>query len=324
MSKFLVECEYIQVPVSFIEKHLKEANGAYVKVYLYILNMAYKDEEISYCEMARELNLIESDIVNAVDYWKNAGVLKENGEDIEIKAGKDTIGKNTEREPKEEKKENKKPIYDKIKIAKQISESGELSDMMSLAQDIFARILTTAEMESIFWFYDGLKFSPEAILLLLEYCVSKGKTSMKYIEKVAVDWGGRGATEADKVCEIIKEDEQRTSYLYSLRKLLGIADRALSQNEEKYLMKWRNERGMSEEMVALAYEYCIIQTAKLSFPYMDKIIERWYKQGIHDVIAAEEDNKSFRERKNSDGIAATADNGGYNDLENLTRGRFDK
>ena len=321
MSDFLVECEYVHVPVSFIEEHLKDANAAYVKIYLYILNLATKRKSMTYAEIATELKLIESDIINAVEYWKNAGVFKESGENIIISNGK-SINKEITEEKREEKKENKKPSYDSIKVAGDIAEDASLSDMMALAQDIFGRILTTAEMESVFWFYDRLGFSHEAILLLLEYCVSKGKTSMKYIERVAVAWSEKGATSADKVCEIIKEDEQRTSYLYSLRKLLGIADRALSQNEEKYLMKWRNERQMSEEMVALAYEYCIIQTAKLSFPYMDKIIERWYKQGIHDVLAAEEDNKNFKERKTTE--TTTSNDNGYTDLENLTRGRFDK
>jgi len=319
MSKFLVKREYLQVPVSFVEEYMKEANGAYVKVYLYILNIASEGEDKTFAEMAKELNLIESDVVNAIEYWKNAGIFKENGDDIVISGGNN---EKVVKEIKEEKKEGKKPSYDSLKVAKDIAEDSSLSDMMALAQDIFGRILTTAEMESIYWFYDGLGFSHEATLLLLEYCISKGKTSMKYIEKVALAWSEKGATSADKIFEIIKEDEQRTSYLYSLRKLLGIADRALSQNEEKYLMKWRNDRQMSEEMVALAYEYCIIQTAKLSFPYMDKIIERWFNQGIHDVLTAEEDNKSFKERKSADTTASKES--GYTDLENLTRGRFDK
>ena len=55
---------------------------------------------------------------------------------------------------------------------------------------------------------------------------------------------------------------------------------------------------------------------------MDKIIERWYKQGIHDVLAAEEDNKNFKERKTTE--TTTSNDNGYTDLENLTRGRFDK
>lgn len=322
MFNFVVECEYVQVPVSFITKHLKEANGAFVKVYLYILKLAAERKNMSFADIARELNLIESDVLNAVDYWKKAGVLKEDGDSIAV-LNKERKEADEPVFSREEKRGGQKPVYDSIQVAKRIADDAALSDMMRLSQDIFGRILTTTEMESVFWFYDGLKFSPEAILLLLEYCVSKGKTSMKYIEKVAVSWSEKGAVEADRVCEIIKEDEQRTGYLYSVRKVLGIADRALSQSEEKYLMKWRNDRNMSEEMIALAYEYCIIQTAKLSFPYMDKIIERWFKQGIHDVIAAEEDNKSFKERKGSD-MTGNTGSSDYNDLENLTRGRFDK
>ena len=141
---------------------------------------------------------------------------------------------------------------------------------------------------------------------------------MKYIEKVALAWSESGAKEADSVYEIIQNEKQKNGYLYAVRKVLGIADRALSQSEEKYLMKWKNECGMSEEMVVHAYDCCITQIAKLSFPYMDKIIERWHKEGIHDVAAAESDSKSFKERKSADST------GEYNDLENLTRGRMGK
>ena len=311
MSKFSEEYKYVQVPADFIENCLK-ANGAYVKVYLFILNLAAKGREMSPDGIAGELDLIESDVLKALEYWKETGAIKEEGERIVINA-------KIKAAPREEQTDKElKPEYNSMDISRRIASEGALSDMMSLAQDIFGRILTASEMESVFWFYDGLKFSPEAILLLLEYCVSKGKTSMKYIEKVAVSWSGRGANDAESVYEIIKEEEQRNGYLYSVRKVLGIADRALSQSEERYLMKWKNERGMSEEMVALAYEYCIIQTAKLSFPYMDKIIERWYKQGITDIAAAEEDNKTFRERKTED----TPKSSGYNDLESLTRGRM--
>ena len=51
---------------------------------------------------------------------------------------------------------------------------------------------------------------------------------------------------------------------------------------------------MDPEMISFAYEQCIMQTAKLSFPYMEKILERWYKQGIHTVARAQQDNEHFK------------------------------
>ena len=114
-------------------------------------------------------------------------------------------------------------------------------------------------------------------------------------------------------------EKQKTGFLYSIRKIMGISDRSLSQNEEKYLTKWHEEFSMSEEMIALAYEYCIIQTAKLSFPYMDKIISRWDAEGIKTVEAAEADNKKFKNRSRTRGTAF--DDNTYDDdsLEILSR-----
>ena len=314
MSGFIMESEYVNVSVDFIENHLKDANGAYVKVYLYILNLAVKREYMSCAEIAKELNLTESDILNAIDYWKKEGAIEEVQGNLLIKDGKKNFsGIIVEAEEKPE-----KPVYDSMQVAERVSKDAALSDMMGLSQEIFGRILTSSEMESIFWIYDELKFSPEALLLLIEYCVSKGKTNMKYIEKVAIVWSEKGAYEADSVYEIIQAEEQKNGYIYSVRKVLGILDRGLSQSEEQYLIKWKNECGMNEEMVALAYDYCMLQTAKLSFPYMDRIIERWHKEGIHDIASAEKDNKMFRERKNTD----TRKPSDYNDLENLTRGRM--
>ena len=143
MYKFLVECEHMAVPVEFVKNHLKDANGAYVKVYLYILYLATKGAEMNFSEIARELNLIESDVLNAVSYWKEAGVLSEGNGAIYI--GR-KAPQNENFGIKEEKREMEKPQYDSLQVAKDISESDELSDMMNLCQDIFGRILVADEM----------------------------------------------------------------------------------------------------------------------------------------------------------------------------------
>lgn len=315
MAEFITKNENVQIPAEFIKNELKNANGEYVKVYLYISALAAGGEQMTTAELAKELNLIESDVLNAFAYWRQKGALQEDGERI-------YIGKNIKpisHSSAPSKPDEPQKAYDSMQVSEKISSDRELSDMMHLSQDIFGRILTSAEMESIYWFYDGLNFSPEAILLLLEFCVAKGKTNMKYIEKVALSWNEKGAHEADAVMELIHEEDQKNNFLYSMRKALGIADRALSQNEEQFLLKWKNEKGMSEEMIALAYEYCIIQTAKLSFPYMDKIIERWFTQGIKTIAEAENDNKNFKQKRNTDSSKRSE----YTDLENLTRGRME-
>ncbi len=310
MSEFILAKKHIQLPVDFVESYLAEANGAYVKVYLYILSLASRGAPLGNADIARKLGLTESDVLNAFDYWKELGVITESGNSVIIGVGGAAPAATAT-------ESGARPVYDSLQVSTSIQANTALSDMIQLAQEIFGRILSNTEMETLYWFYDGLGFSAEAILLLLEFCVSKGKSNIKYIEKVALSWHEQGATNADKVVEIVKEDESKNGYIHSIRRIMGISDRSLSQSEEQYLTKWRNEKGMNEEMVVLAYEYCIMQTAKLSFPYMDKIIERWFNQGIKDIAAAEEDNRRFRAKVSSMKPEQTD----YSDLEDLTRKR---
>ena len=70
-------------------------------------------------------------------------------------------------------------------------------------------------------------------------------------------------------------------------------------------------------MILLAYEYCLINTSKLSFPYMNKIIERWHSQGIKTRAEAESDNKKYKTQSNSSNLYN--DDFNHSELEKLTR-----
>ena len=52
---------------------------------------------------------------------------------------------------------------------------------------------------------------------------------------------------------------------------------------------------MSADMVGLAYEYCIIAINKLSFPYINTILKRWFEQGIHTISDAEKDHEAYKQ-----------------------------
>lgn len=312
MPYFLNDNKFTPVPTEFIKNYLPEANPTFVKVYLYLLMLATENSAAEFSDIAESLGLLESDLMLAVKYWESCGVLFKNGDSFSFGTGTSVPEKNDDLKPEQ------KPHTENL--AEIIANDRSLSDMFMVSQEILGKTISERDMETIYWFYAELKMSPEAILLLLEHCVSKGKTRMSYIEKVAVSWSEMGLINAENVALYIKNEEQKTGFLYSIRKIMGIADRSLSQIEEKYLIKWHDEMGMEEEMIALAYEYCIIQTAKLSFPYMDKIITRWAQEGIRTVSDAEEDNRKFKKRSKTDGNAFGDNLYDHDDLEKLTRG----
>ena len=66
-------------PVSnvFIEKYMPKARGEFIKVYLLMLKYNNSGEMgASSSILASSLNLLESDILNALNYWNDEGVLK--------------------------------------------------------------------------------------------------------------------------------------------------------------------------------------------------------------------------------------------------------
>lgn len=314
MPQFIAENDFIMLPARFITDKLPKANPTFVKIYVYLAMLAQNSANIEYGEIANTLGLLESDLIAGINYWVGEGQLTLLGETV-------SLGKNNEdfsAVSESEKKSNQE------NIAEIITSNRDLQDMFLLVQEILGKTITENDMQTVYWFYSELKFPVEVILMLLEHCVSKGKTRMSYIEKVAVSWNEMGLNTPDSVTDYLKSEEQRTGFLYSMRKLMGISDRSLSQIEEKYLTKWHEEYKMEEEMVALAYEYCIIQTAKLSFPYMDKIITRWHNENITTVAEAEEDNKKFKNRAKSADTAFLENNFDGIDLERLSRGGTEK
>ena len=309
MPQFTAEDAFVHVPFDFVENHLPKANATFVKIYIYLLMLAAKKEEKAFGDIAKELDILESDLMNAIGYWQERGVLFADGKTVVLGKAQDIA----------EPEEIEKDAESAQNIAEIISSDAKLADMFMLSQELLGKTITEKDMQTIYWFYSDLKMPVEVILMLIEYCVSKGKNRMSYIEKVAVSWNEMGLNNVEAVTNYLKSEEQKTGFFYSIRRLMGIADRSLSQIEEQYLTKWHDEFSMSEEMIALAYEYCIIQTAKLSFPYMDKIISRWNSVGIKTVAEAEADNKKFKTRTRTKDTAFDDNSYDSGSLEKLTR-----
>lgn len=320
MPQFILKHEYVPVSSYFIENHLKAANGVFVKVYLYALNLAFAGKNVETSYIAEQLDILESDVLQAFTHWEKVGVMQERNGNYEFGEGRTALPAE-DNMPEEAAPENQEN-FNSTDMTAAISRDKQLAEMLAIAEQLLGRTLSVQDAETLYWFYDELGFSPEVVLVLLEYCVSKNKTHMNYIEKVAIGWHDAGISTLEQVTAHIEAEQERGGYLYAIRKIMGLTDRALSQREEQYLLKWRTECGMSEEMVALAYEYCILQTAKLSFPYMDRIIARWNKQGIKTVLQAEEDNRTYKEKNARNApFGGTAD---HSELEEIARRRMEE
>ena len=54
------------------------------------------------------------------------------------------------------------------------------------------------------------------------------------------------------------------------------------EKERDYIERWVG-MGMSDELIALAYERTVYQKREMNWPYMNRILESWYKAGYATV-----------------------------------------
>lgn len=331
MLKFNCNIDYIPVSVDFIENYMPEANGAYVKVYLLALSLAVYGYEMSASSIASQLNLLESDVINAFEYWNKKGALKfdKDSENVSFTGNLAKVENNINVPVRQaEPVQNTSNINSSKKNIDQVSsamtQNKELADLCLLSQEILGKTLTNSEIETLYYFYDELKLSPEVITILLEYCVSKDIKNMNYIEKVAISWNKKGIFTMDAADKFITAEKEKNSYIYKIRKVFGIENRNLSKTEETFLKTWHDKFLMNEDMIELAYEYCIMQTTKLSFPYINSILKRWHELNIHNVADAKKDHEDFKTKNNpqKDLSVYNDNNINYDELEEIMRDKM--
>lgn len=265
MPVFKINQNFVVVPCDFIENLMPRSNPTFVKVYLYALMLASRGENVASEVIAQKLELLESDVLQAMKYFEDKGVFS--GE------------------------EKQQPVQEKPEIS---PNSEDLKEMLMLAQEVLGKTLSTTDTKTLYWIHENLGFPMEVILVLLEYCVSINKRSMSYIEQVAISWHDRGITTLEAADSFLNAQADKSDALLTIKKIFGINSRDFTSIEKNYINTWLADYGMTEEMVALAYEYSILRINKLSFPYIDKIIEQWFKKGIHTIADAEADNEEFK------------------------------
>ena len=296
MSKISLHAEGISdvtiVPNTFIDQFMPSANGAYVKVYLYLLRcFSGNCPEVTISSIADRLENTEKDIIRALTYWEKLNLLtltrnsqKEitaiNLVDISNLTNDTILTAEADTELDEiavsihtETKPASRQSYSPEKIA-QFTSNDEIKWAMHIVEIYLDRPLKPMDLQLILYLYEELHFSCELIMYLYEYCVSRGKKNASYIEAVALTWAEEGIdTEA-------KAKEATAAYndhFNAVNKAFGL-NRAPGQIERQYITKWVEVFGFSDDIIIEACNRTLLRTQKPDFKYTDRILETWYKK----------------------------------------------
>ena len=162
----------------------------------------------------------------------------------------------------------------------ELKQNEEVSQLLYIAEQYLAKTLTPTEMQKIFFFYDELHMSADLIEYLVEYCVSRGRKSMRYIETVALAWTRDGVT----TVEMARDASSRFSKdYYTILKAMGISGRNPVENEISYIDTWRKTYCFDLELIQEACSRTVLSTGQPSFQYADKILSGWKKKKVHTL-----------------------------------------
>lgn len=163
---------------------------------------------------------------------------------------------------------------------KELKQNEDIIQLLYIAEQYLGKTLTPTETRKILFFYDELHMSVDLIDYLIEYCVGRDHRSIRYIETVAMAWREEGIT----TVEMAKDSTSRYSKEYfSVLKAMGIANRNPSDAEISLINTWTRDYGFSMELIQEACSRTILQTGQPSFPYADKILQRWKDKNIRTL-----------------------------------------
>ena len=307
---------HISVPRVFIDKYMADANGEFVKVYLFLLRCmaSSASSDCSISAIADHFNYTENDILRALKYWEKVGVLSiELNEQNQltglcfkdltggvqpvaeplvvetISASTEVLNVPTKEKPAHSTKSsaNQKREYTLDEI-KALTNNDAVSELLFIIEMYLKKPLNSTEMNTVFFWYDGLKFSTELIEYLVEYCITNGHSSLRYMDTVALGWAENAIDSIDKAKEHVSI---RSKAYYSIMKAFGISGRNLADSEIVYVNKWSKEFGFDLEIIQEACKRTLSATQKPSFEYADTILTNWHTQNVHtrkDIAALDE------------------------------------
>ncbi|MBU5482470.1 DnaD domain protein [Blautia sp. MSJ-19] len=299
---------------TFIDNYMPEANGEFVKVYIYLLR-ALSSAPVSFSleQMADRLLCTERDILRALKYWAKQQLLSLDFTDSNKLCGISllTPGSSSAAVPHEiagtsdlsasqDVETPSSPLRTDALTPDRVRELKQNEDIIQLlyvSEQYLGKTLSPTEIQKILFFYDGLEMPADLIEYLIEYCVGHNHKSIRYIEKVALAWTEEGITSVEEA----KQSGSRYSKEYfSILKALGITNRNPVDTEITLMDTWLKTYGFSMEIIQEACNRTVLQTGQASFQYTDKILEGWKKKEVRtldDVRALDSEHQKRKQAR---------------------------
>lgn len=345
---------------TFIDNYMVQANGEFVKVYLFLLrHLDDPCSSLTISTIADCLNNTENDILRAFKYWDSEGLLN-----LERDSDGRIIGLELVKTPAPETSDTPsghpgevseytaetsavesavtpaagtaagmtdestpsvhepvvRPAQKKAIPLDSFKAQKELKSLLFIAEQYLGKTLSHTDVETITYFYNGLNMSASLIEYLIESCVENGHRSMHYIKAVAISWSDNGV----RTIEQAKQNSANyNKNCYTILSAFGIKNRGPADSELIYIRKWTDEMGFSLDIIQEACRRTISATHQPSFEYTNTILERWHQNQVHHLKDVTALDTVFQQEKNSRKAPVQKNKAAAKNMNNFERRTYD-
>ncbi|MBR1866117.1 MAG: DnaD domain protein [Lachnospiraceae bacterium] len=358
---------YSAVSNFFIDYYMTEANGEFVKVYLYLVRLLNSGRAFTIADIADHFNLTEKDICRAIRYWIKQDVIQleytdnrhltgitmlpltarrshsddasllsmlgvtddadrqqtasDNASQKAVSSANNTPS-GTMAQPaaasavslREDNIESLKPVIIPKKVSYKASfidkkkEDEDFGNLLYQTEIYFGKPLTQTDVNTLLYIYEELSFHPDLLEYLVEYCVTIGKKSSRYIEAVALEWYKNGIQTVE---EAKIASKNYNSIYVAVLKQLGIPRRVPTPTETTFIDTWYNTYSFNKSIIIEACKRAITTNPhSANFNYVNGILEKWHQQNVRKLSDIEELDRKWAEEKKKKAVSkkTTSDN----------------
>lgn len=285
------------VPSVVADDYLKIARGSDIKVLLFLLR--HGGECLS-CEAVGEmLGLTAEQVEESVEFWMQREIIgaEASGEltpllkDDENKpwANIAAVSENVQSDLTGIKPISKSlvhkinlertPDFPPVEIAMTVRGNEKADYLFKHCEMLYGRPLKHNEQRTLMIILEDACLPVEAALILVDYCFSVDKATPAYMRTMAAEWAESDISTIEKAEQRVEELKRLDGAVGRFKKMFEVSS-AFSKQQKEFIGKWVNAYGFSDEMIGEAYQITLNGAGKLSFPYMNKILENWHSKGI--------------------------------------------
>ncbi|MFR9297288.1 MAG: DnaD domain protein [Aedoeadaptatus pacaensis] len=265
----------------FLNDYMPQADGEFVKVYLAGLQLALNGGEGDHRSLADRLNLLETDVKRAWEYWETEGIVEK------IYEG-ESYGIRFLRLKELYTKEVYSPQQTKSDFVRRLEDT-EMANLFSRVEYYMRKQVPYQQKLDIAAWREVYNMTPEMILEAFRYGTEeKNKRSVPYIEGIVRNWADANVRTPEALAENFRTHDEAYYRYRHLLELMGLSNKPYIAEESAAVTSYGAE--MDFELLEEAAKRTG-GIAKPNWRYFESILAAWKAKDIKKIDDLSKDQK---------------------------------